>query len=140
MSIIWDLIRSSNRFDRIKNSDRAAKSYGFGVRCILCCVFGAALAAAGGFGLQLLNTTPKSAGGVEEAVGAVVQSCGNIILGAPILIIGALGALILWLFAIVNLRYQLKMNKRAIGYVCIFLVIASIIGGILGFAFLGHIF
>lgn len=133
MGIIWDLVRSSNRFDRIKNSDRADKSYGFGVRCILCCVFGVALAAAGGFGLQLLNgTTTDSA--------ASAQGCGNIIIGAPILVIGAFGALSLWLFAIVNLRYQLKMNKRAIGYVCIFLVIASIIGGILGFAFLGQIF
>lgn len=134
MSFFRDVILLSSRFDRIKNSDRAAKSYSFGVRCILCCVFGALFALVSGWGWRMLHTTAEGSG--AEALG---ESCGNIILGIPVLFAGALCALTCWLFALINMRYQLKMNKRAIGYVCIFLVIASVIGGVLGFVFLGQI-
>lgn len=123
---MWKLIRNftnkTNKYNRIKNSEKAEQSVNFGVHTIIWSIVTILLAFMAALGASGLFEDSNFFISLGAATGFVMT-----FLYIALLAVGALGAIILIVSNIFNLIYQFRLNKHIIRWFALAFFILSII-------------
>jgi len=120
---IWN--QRSIKYSTIRDSEKRATSISFGVKTIIASVFCVVFAVL--FALCLKNIGQSST--IDDIVLSVLYIIGMVICGLSFLSI---------LFtAIIDVQYQLRLNKKAIGWIALIILILALAGSVVAVLMLG---
>lgn len=112
-SIFFSFSKMRSKFLRLKDTDEGEDSVGFGVRGIVYALLSAAMLVLSYFAFQM-----------------TFSGDWEVVLGFILLVIGAAGAVLFLLHGIYSTLLQMKLNRKAVGFLSLIFQIAVIVAAI----------
>lgn len=131
IDIIGMWVKKSNKANRIINSEKRETSISFGVGTIFISIFLFLFGVLFAIGLSGITNNSFNDKYIVDILNNFVIYSGNILIAILFAIVGGLCVIVLFINGILNIFYQLKINKKAIGYVGLVLFIISVIATVI---------